>query len=396
MNSSTHKTLHRMPTKTVTVPNKTQEKPKAFLKRYDSLSAKDPATAAELTHVFLHPRNLSEHYYVGQELGQGSFGNVRLAKDKEGTLRAVKSLPKLPPRAAGDVMLSTYLSKLDSELATMQLMRGESTSVRQYDAFEDDSHVHLVMELCRGGSLQRRLAAEGPMSERETALTVFTALQFLEGCHCRGVVYRDIKPENFMYVQARHTLLPEEDGGPRFADRHAVKVVDFGQSIHLDNECSVIQRRSGTPAYMAPEVIRECYGAKADMWCTGMMMYQLLSNRLPFWTNIQDHDLKGVWQAILKAEPDFSDSVWANISLEAKDVILSLLQKNPNNRPSAVEMQEHIWFRKQLGSDLDYLIELHTRHANAQGMSPDELKQLQQPVVSKKPNGRSPPKLVFM
>mmetsp|Transcript_8797 Transcript_8797/g.16586 ORF Transcript_8797/g.16586 Transcript_8797/m.16586 type:complete len:228 (+) Transcript_8797:378-1061(+) len=120
MNSSTHKTLHRMPTKTVTVPNKTQEKPKAFLKRYDSLSAKDPATAAELTHVFLHPRNLSEHYYVGQELGQGSFGNVRLAKDKVLYSTCLYSLLRCPFSPVCELELrlrSIFLTCVDDVMA---------------------------------------------------------------------------------------------------------------------------------------------------------------------------------------------------------------------------------------------------------------------------------------
>jgi calcium-dependent protein kinase len=73
---------------------------------------------------------------------------------------------------------------------------------------QDDDALHIVMELCRGGSLQQRLKTEGALSEREAAVTMFCALHFLVGCHEQGVVYRDIKPENFMYVQHRQVRFP--------------------------------------------------------------------------------------------------------------------------------------------------------------------------------------------
>lgn len=326
------------------------------LSSYDAYSINDPSTPTKLHHVFPYKRDLGKRYLVGQELGRGSFGTVRLGRCKEDTnlLIAIKSLPKLPPKAArpakGEMQLSNYLRKLEAEVSNMKVLRKEGTAVRFVDRFEDDSHVHLVMQLCRGGTLQRRLKVEGAMSERETALTIWTTLQFLEGCHAQGVVYRDIKPENFMYTHARH--MPDAVAGLAFHEVNAVKVVDFGQAILLDNECAMICRRSGTPAYMAPEVIKQCYGAKADMWCTGMMMYQLLSNRLPFWKNIHDHDLKEVWTAILQSKADFSGEPWNTVSDGAKDVISQLLRKDPKKRPSACELKQHPWFREVLGDDL--------------------------------------------
>lgn len=155
---------------------------------------------------------MQRRYELGQKLGNGSFGVVRLAREKTTkALCAVKTLPKMPPKAArhvnGDAQLGPYLTKLDTELATMRSLRSNSVAVRAFSAFEDDVSVHIVMELCRGGSLQQRLKMEGALEEKEAAVVMFCALHFLRGCHEQGVVYRDIKPENFMYVQHRQVRL---------------------------------------------------------------------------------------------------------------------------------------------------------------------------------------------
>ena len=86
------------------------------------------------------------------------------------------------------------------------------------------------------------------------------------------------------------------------------------------------------------------------------MMYQLLSNRLPFWVNVHEHSLKEVWRAILVAEPDLTDSLWSSVSDEGQDVMLKMLDKDPRHRPTASQLLEHPWFRSQLGDDLDLLL----------------------------------------
>lgn len=318
--------------------------------QYDCLSVNDSATPAKLTHIFHHSREMHQQYELGQVLGKGSFGVVRLGRARNTKeLCAIKSLPKLPPLASrqsdGEASLSTYLTKLVDEVDTMVTMSATPESVQYYGSYEDDTHLHIIMEVCRGGTVQDRLQREGPLSERETAAVMHSCLKFLETSHNHGVVYRDIKPENFMFVRSR-----AQQGS--FWERNRVKVVDFGQCTHLTSSCQELQKRSGTPAYMAPEVIKQCYDAKADIWCAGVMMYQLLTNRLPFWANVHEHSLKEVWRAILVAEPDMGDDVWSSVSDEGKDMILNMLEKNPRRRKNATQLLRHPWFQSQLSDDL--------------------------------------------
>ncbi len=69
------------------------------------------------------------------------------------------------------------------------------------DVFEDDLHIHLVMELCEGGSILDRLK-DGEYSERQVADIMRSVLRFLAQCHTKGLIYRDVKPDNFMFLHA--------------------------------------------------------------------------------------------------------------------------------------------------------------------------------------------------
>ena len=94
------------------------------------------------------------------------------------------------------------------------------------------------------------------------------------------IVHGDVKPANFMLKQRfRDPLRALERGAPQGS---WLKAVDFGCSQSYRSKTS-LSRRTGTPVYMAPEVFKRDYLQASDMWSLGMMMYQLLTGRFPFW-----------------------------------------------------------------------------------------------------------------
>jgi calcium-dependent protein kinase len=108
------------------------------------------------------------------------------------------------------------------------------------DVFEDDADVHIVMELCEGGCLTDRLNKGELGEEREVKRIVASILRFIAQCHAKGIVYRDCKLDNFLFVTPER-LSP-------------LKATDFGLSIRHSPGEQPLTSRSGTPAYMAPEV----------------------------------------------------------------------------------------------------------------------------------------------
>ena len=226
---------------------------------------------------------------------------------------------------------------LRQEADTMNRLGGSLNAVTLVRCYESKNHVYLVMELCSGGNLLQKLSAEGALGEEFAALLVGDILRMAYQCHCKGVIHRDIKPENFLFT----TRLP---GAP-------LKMTDFGLADYCD-EHGVLTEISGTPYYIAPEVIRQKYGLPADLWSCGAVMYKILTGSSPFsYPNdkLEKVPYKAVFRRILNNKVSFEGPEWDRISSEAKDLCGKLLQKDPKKRPTAAEALEHPWLRE--GSD---------------------------------------------
>lgn len=146
------------------------------------------------------------------------------------------------------------------------------------------------------------------------------ALLSLAYLHRKQIVHRNVKPGNFVFKR----------NGTKMA-----KLIDFGSAVDLNSkyqkEKLPLSRIVGQPAYMAPEMLKECYNEKADMWSLGIVMYELLSNRHPFEAST-DQEL--VMQ-IQDGSYSFQGPAWRIVKDEAKDLIKQMLTYNPNNRISA-------------------------------------------------------------
>ena len=390
--------------------------------------------------MFGFPRNLREVYVLGSVLGAGSFGVVRECTERSTRRRyAVKSIPKTPKNGK---CTPRYLLKLQTEVDAMDQLGASLDAVYLKDVFEDDVAVHLVMELCAGGSVLERLK-EGEYNERQAAEVMRAVLRFLSQCHAKGLVYRDVKPENFLLLHRNNDEATDDEsdeeesvaasvasgaagiwaniqravgfskesatstapsssssrlsaaasgsssrskasgrGGSRslkFSDaedgfssatgsgggggsgggsstRHAynhselgspVKATDFGLSIRHRPGEPRLKSRSGTPAYMAPEVIEQNYNEKADIWSAGIMMYQLLTGKFPFWENVRECSLQQVWKSILEEEINFEAREVRQVSPAARDLLQQLLNRNPDERLTASEALRHRWLRSE-------------------------------------------------
>lgn len=204
----------------------------------------------------------------------------------------------------------------------MQQLGTSLNAVHLREALEDDTAVHLVMELCEGGALLERVARRAH-SEASIARIVRAILRFIAQCHAKNIVYRDVKPDNFLFLST------DEDA--------PLKATDFGLAIRHAPHEPKLTSRSGTPAYMAPELVMQCYDEKADLWSVGMLAYQLLTGRFPFWDDVREETLADVWKAVLSTPVDWEAPELGALSSSARDFLERLLQRNPVMRPSAAE-----------------------------------------------------------
>ncbi|EPS57584.1 hypothetical protein M569_17233, partial [Genlisea aurea] len=266
-------------------------------------------------------RNIDEKYDLGKELGRGEFGITYFCTDVEsGEKFACKSISKKKLRTPVDV------EDVRREVEIMKHMPKHSNIVSLKDTYEDDSAVHIVMELCEGGELFDRIIARGHYTERAAAVVMKTIVEVVQTCHQHGVMHRDLKPENFLFANKK--------------EASALKAIDFGLSVFF-KPGEKFNEIVGSPYYMAPEVLKRNYGQEVDIWSAGVILYILLCGVPPFWAETE----QGVAQAIIRSVIDFKRDPWPKVSENARDLVKKMLDPDPRKRLTAQQVLEHPWLQ---------------------------------------------------
>ncbi|KAL6174780.1 hypothetical protein ACLB2K_051426 [Fragaria x ananassa] len=281
------------------------------------------ATAAPVGRVLGKPmEDVRSTYTFGRELGRGQFGVTYLVTHKESKLQfACKSI------ATRKLVNHDDVEDVRREVQIMHHLTGHRNIVELKGTYEDRHSVNLVMELCAGGELFDRIIAKGHYSERAAANLCRQMVTVVHYCHSMGVFHRDLKPENFL-------LLSKDEDSP-------LKATDFGLSMFF-KPGDVFKDLVGSAYYVAPEVLRRHYGAEADIWSAGVILYILLSGVPPFWGENE----QGIFDAILRGHIDFSSDPWPSISSSAKDLVKKMLRADPKERLAAGDVLNHPWMRE--------------------------------------------------
>jgi serine/threonine-protein kinase len=215
-----------------------------------------------------------DRYELQKLLGTGGFGAVYRARHVHtDAVVALKLLKKA--MGADQAMLERFLREAKAAAAI-----GNEHIVGVHDAgVASDGQAFLALEFLDGMDLKELAYREAPLSPaRLTALTV-QMLDALSAAHARGIVHRDMKPANVFVVRRR-----DEQG----AERDFVKLLDFGISkMHAEGDLKALTQTGmglGTPAYMAPEQFFDARNVdgRADVYSVSVMLYELLSGKLPF------------------------------------------------------------------------------------------------------------------
>jgi len=197
-------------------------------------------------------------------LGRGAFAAARVAVQRStGQRVAIKSIRK--SRLEG---LSPEWANARREVEVMYTLTGHPNIPNLLDTFEDNTHVHLVMDLCAGGGLLERVVEKGRYSEPEAAAVMRAVLGAAAYAHEMGCTHRDIKLDNLMYADAS-------------GDSSAVRLVDWGFATFL-RPGERLKGLCGTSYYVSPEVLSGTYDERADIWSCGVVLYVMLSGRPPF------------------------------------------------------------------------------------------------------------------
>uniref|UniRef100_A0A8C3SG92 non-specific serine/threonine protein kinase n=1 Tax=Chelydra serpentina TaxID=8475 RepID=A0A8C3SG92_CHESE len=293
----------------------------ANFRRILRLSTFEKRRSKEYEHV---RRDLdpNEVWEIVGELGDGAFGKVYKAKNKEtGALAAAKVI-----ETKSDEELEDYMVEIEI-LATCD----HQYIVKLLGAFYHDSKLWIMIEFCPGGAVDAvMLELDRGLTEPQIQVICRQMLEALVYLHSKKIIHRDLKAGNVLLTQ---------DGD--------IKLADFGVSA---KNIKTLQRRDsfiGTPYWMAPEVVM-CetmkdtpYDYKADIWSLGITLIEMAQIEPPH------HELNPmrVLLKIAKSDPPTlnSPSKW---SPEFKDFLKTALDKNPETRPSAAQLLEHSFVNK--------------------------------------------------
>ena len=263
---------------------------------------------------------LDNRYDVGRTLGSGGMGEVFLARDR--VLGRDVALKVLRTQYAGDSEFAERFKREARSAASLS----HPNIVQVYDRGEtEDGSSYIAMEYVPGGTLKEKIVGDGPLGAREAAALGAQVAEALGAAHGRGMVHRDIKPQNVLLT-----------------DRGAAKVADFGiaragSSVTISRTGSVM----GTAGYMSPEqALGEPATPKSDLYSLGVVLFEALTGELPY---VADNpiavSMKHVNEPVRSprdVDPTIPDGMNA--------LVTRLMAKDPEDRyASADELADDLW-----------------------------------------------------
>src|SRR5215204_4037108 len=273
----------------------------------------DPLASAADDELRAHvERALAAHYELDCEIGRGGMGIVYLAKDKR--LKRQVAIKLLPPELA---FRSEIKSRFLREAETAAQL-SHPNIVPIYTVDEQEGLVFFVMAYISGDNLAKRLHERGVLTVDETRKVLREVADALAYAHDRGVVHRDIKPDNI--------LLDAGTGRPMVTDFGIARAVIEG----ADSRLTATGMAIGTPAYMSPEQSagERTVDGRSDLYSLGVVGYQMLSGELPF--NAASTPALLVKQ--ISERPTPVDVHRPDAPPDLARAVMMLLEKEPANR----------------------------------------------------------------
>jgi serine/threonine protein kinase len=257
--------------------------------------------------------DIEEDFVMIKVLGTGSTSTVYLAESldsrKEYAVKCINKKNVFSHRAG--------LDNLINEIQILQTIKHPNI-VELFHVYEGTQNVYLVMEYLPRGDLHKTLAQKKKFSEDFCIKFAKSLLETLSYLHSKNIVHRDLKLENIIMTSYPNCQF---------------KIIDFGLAYF---NYSSQTAKCGSPGYLAPEMLSEkTYSEKIDVFSAGVVLYIIISGKHPFQASSTDK--------ILKKNIECKYKTIKNVSKCALNAIQCMMEQNPADRPSALEMLNNPW-----------------------------------------------------
>ncbi|OHT02630.1 CBL-interacting serine/threonine-protein kinase 9 [Tritrichomonas foetus] len=264
-------------------------------------------------------------YQIKHMIGSGSFAVVHLCTNtKDNKDYAMKIVNKATFKQ------KEVLDHFEMEIRVLHQMRHQNI-VQFIDLLKDDNFIYVILELCPCGDLFNFIIDKKFLSESEAKVMFKQIISGLNYIHSIGAMHRDLKPEN---------ILLDSTG--------MAKISDFGFARFAPSN-NLVKTPCGTTSYASPECIagKPYDGIKSDMWSIGVILFAMITGQLP-WTE-KNH--AGLHQQIMKGEYKVPEYV----SPKLKELIESLMNIDPDKRPTTQDLLAHSWLEGADTLELPYV-----------------------------------------
>jgi len=286
-------------------------------------AAKEMVASSQGTTVGGLDKAILQDVRVLKSLGQGGFGDVKLVYFKCAAVDAKPYALKCVQKCR--IVQYGQQRHIMDEKNILFMMKSPFV-LSLYKTFKDTKQVYLLTDAYLGGDLWRLLHARGPFPDTVARFYIACVVEAFGYLHARGIVYRDLKPENLML----HT-----NGYLRLVDLGFAKRVPIGSKTWTF---------CGTPEYIPPEVIANTgHTLSADYWSLGILVYELVTRKTPF----RAKDDLTIYENILRGVHSIQFSY--RISRKAEMLIKSLCRQEPAERlgyqkGGIADIRKHKWF----------------------------------------------------
>eukprot|EP00347_Sterkiella_histriomuscorum_P008991 403342946 len=266
-------------------------------------------------------KEIESSYKIKETLGQGSFGCVKRIQHK--ILREDRALKIL--KKSGIKSETEFIH----EISMLQQLDHPNV-LKYYECYQDDYNFYIVTEYCKGGELLNFLIEHRAFNEGVASNIMQQILSAVSYCHGKGIVHRDLKTENILIKDATENIFDVQ-----------IKIIDFGISCKIQPQ-EKLTSTFGTPYYMAPEVFKQNYTEKCDVWSCGVILFIILCGFPPF----NGKNIQQLKKNILNGSYSFTNRAWDTISTTTKQFIAKLLTVDPNKRICAQDALQNRFFRE--------------------------------------------------
>lgn len=285
--------------------------------------AKAPAPAPKPSETNIDELNFQD-YQVIEKVGTGGMGSVYKAKRRSDGRTVALKVPQQHYLSDEKFVKRFYRE------AEMLKRFSHPNIVRVYDYRSDPNEHYIAMEFIEGESLEDQLEMGG-FSYEESVQILRALADALRHIHFHNVVHRDIKPANVMMLSNAFVNGKLREGG--------LKLMDFGIAVgKVVTRLTMVGARVGTPIYMAPEQAKgDTVDSRSDVYSLGLVAYEMISGQTAF---------KGSYEAVVHQQvfetPKPPKQIRMDIPGKLNDLILHMIEKDPNRRPTLDEVIDRI------------------------------------------------------